>query len=45
MIAADGVNSLVRAAMMKETRLNFSQTYESYGYKELTLPSGPNGTW
>ena len=25
--------------------MNFSTVHEGHGYKELTLPAGPNGEW
>ena len=25
--------------------MNFSTVHERHGYKELTLPAGPNGEW
>jgi kynurenine 3-monooxygenase len=43
-IAADGANSAVRYPMLKQPRFNYSQHYLDYGYKELTIPAGPNGT-
>lgn len=43
--ASDGAYSAVRYEMQKTPQFNFSQTYEDYGYKELTIPAGPNGTW
>jgi kynurenine 3-monooxygenase len=42
---ADGAFSAVRYEMQKTPQFNFSQTYETYGYKELTIPAGPGGTW
>jgi len=42
---SDGAFSAVRYEMQKTPQFDFSQTYESYGYKELTIPSGPNGSW
>jgi kynurenine 3-monooxygenase len=42
-IAADGATSAVRMEMMKIPRFNFSQEYENYGYKELTIPAGDGG--
>src|SRR5437867_1869210 len=41
-IAADGATSAVRMEMLKEPRFDFSQQYENYGYKELTIPPGPH---
>ncbi len=42
-IGCDGSASAIRAEMMKLNRFNFSQQYLDYGYKELTIPAGPNG--
>jgi kynurenine 3-monooxygenase len=42
-IGADGAYSAVREKMQKTDRFNFSQTYIEHGYKELTIPAGPNG--
>jgi kynurenine 3-monooxygenase len=40
-IACDGVASAIRMEMLKLPRFDFSQNYEDYGYKELTIPAGP----
>lgn len=42
---ADGAFSAVRSEMQKNPMYNYSQTYESYGYKELEIPAGPNNTF
>jgi len=42
-IAADGAFSAIRAHMQKQEGFNYQQTYESHGYKELTIPAGPDG--
>jgi kynurenine 3-monooxygenase len=42
-IGCDGSASALRGEMLKLSRFNFSQQYLDYGYKELTLPSGPDG--
>jgi kynurenine 3-monooxygenase len=42
-IACDGSGSAVRGAMLKRSRFNFSQQHLDYGYKELTIPSSPDG--
>ena len=42
-IGCDGSASAIRADMLKLNRFNFSQQYLDYGYKELTVPAGPNG--
>jgi kynurenine 3-monooxygenase len=42
-IGCDGSASALRAEMLKQNRFNFSQHYLDYGYKELTIPAGPEG--
>jgi kynurenine 3-monooxygenase len=42
-IGCDGSASAVRSEMLKLPRFNFSQQYLDYGYKELTIPAGPQG--
>jgi len=42
-IGADGASSALRNEMLKLPRFNFSQQYLDYGYKELTIPAGPDG--
>jgi len=42
-IGCDGSASAIRAEMLKVSRFNFSQQYLDYGYKELTIPAGPQG--
>ena len=42
-IATDGAASALRSEMHKLPRFNFSQQYLDYGYKELTIPAGPDG--
>ncbi|MEL6732447.1 MAG: NAD(P)/FAD-dependent oxidoreductase [Bacteroidota bacterium] len=42
-LACDGAFSAVRYAMQKTPRFDYSQEYLAYGYKELTIPPGPNG--
>jgi kynurenine 3-monooxygenase len=42
-IGCDGSASAVRNEMLKVNRFNFSQQYLDYGYKELTIPAGPDG--
>ena len=41
-IGCDGSASAIRGEMLKQNRFNFSQQYLDYGYKELTIPAGPN---
>lgn len=40
---ADGAFSAVRQVLEKQNRFNFSQTYISHGYKELTIPPTSEG--
>jgi kynurenine 3-monooxygenase len=42
-ISCDGSASAIRREMLKLNRFNFSQQYLDYGYKELTIPAGPDG--
>jgi len=42
-IGCDGSASAVRGEMLKLSRFNYSQQHLDYGYKELTIPAGPNG--
>jgi kynurenine 3-monooxygenase len=42
-IGCDGSASAIRSEMLKQNRFNFSQQYLDYGYKELTIPAGPDG--
>jgi kynurenine 3-monooxygenase len=44
-IATDGAASPVRQSMLHLPRFNFSQEYENYGYKELIIPPGTNGSF
>lgn len=44
-IGTDGSASAVRSEMQRSRRFNYSQHYLDYGYKELTIPPGPDGTW
>ncbi|MGA7852386.1 MAG: NAD(P)/FAD-dependent oxidoreductase [Candidatus Acidiferrales bacterium] len=43
LIGADGSSSAIRQEMQKLGRFNLSQEYLDYGYKELTIPAGPDG--
>ena len=45
LFGADGAYSVVRGAMQRSERFNYSQTYLEYGYKELTIPAAPGGGW
>jgi len=42
-IGCDGSASAIRTEMLKLGRVNFSQQYLDYGYKELTIPASPEG--
>jgi kynurenine 3-monooxygenase len=44
-IGTDGSASAIRMDMLKSGRCNFSQQYLEHGYKELTIPAGPNGEY
>jgi kynurenine 3-monooxygenase len=45
-ISADGAFSAARLAMQtKSDRFEYSQKYLDQGYKELTIPAGPNGEY
>ncbi len=44
-VGADGAYSAVRTAMQKQDRTDYSQDYLTHGYKELTIPAGPGGTF
>ncbi len=45
LIGTDGAYSAIRSAMLKTERFDYSQDYEDYGYKELTIAPGPDGAW
>lgn len=42
LIGCDGAASALRAEMLKLSNFDFSQQHLDYGYKELTIPAGPN---
>lgn len=44
-IGADGAYSAVRGWMQKREGFNYHQEYLSHGYKELTIPAGPGGSF
>jgi kynurenine 3-monooxygenase len=44
-IGTDGAFSKVRASMYTMPRFDYQQFYINYGYKELTIPAGPNGSF
>ena len=45
LFGSDGSFSSVRAEMQRLDRFNYSQHYIEHGYKELTIPAGPGGTF
>ena len=45
LIGADGAFSLARYTMIKTDKFNYEQVYEDHGYKELSIPAGPENTW
>lgn len=44
-VGADGAFSAVRGALQRMDRFEYHQEFLSHGYKELTIPAGPNGTY
>jgi kynurenine 3-monooxygenase len=44
-IGADGAYSSVRSAFQISDRFDYSQSYIEHGYKELTIPAGPSGSF
>ena len=42
-IGTDGSASAIRTEFLKTNLFNFSQQYLAYGYKELSIPPGPDG--
>jgi kynurenine 3-monooxygenase len=42
-VGADGAYSAVRQLMHRNERADFTQEFLPWGYKELTLPAGPDG--
>ena len=42
---ADGAYSIVREAILRYSRANFSREYIDHGYKELTMPPGDDGDY
>lgn len=43
-IGADGAFSVVREHLVRGTRVDYRQEFLDWGYKELTIPPGPDGT-
>lgn len=44
-LGTDGAGSAIRQAMLGRPGFADDESVLSHGYKELTLPAGPNGTW
>jgi kynurenine 3-monooxygenase len=45
-IGVDGAFSAVRQSMQKKIEnFNYDESYLAHGYKELTIPPGPDGSW
>lgn len=44
-LGTDGAFSPLRASLQRTPRFDHSQTWLSHGYKELTIPPGPNGSF
>ncbi|MCS7000441.1 MAG: NAD(P)/FAD-dependent oxidoreductase [Bacteroidota bacterium] len=45
LIGADGAYSAVREVLRTRDRYNYCQEYLDYGYKELSIPAGPDGSF
>ena len=46
MIGVDGAFSAVRKSMQSEiANFQYDESYLAHGYKELTIPPGPDGSW
>jgi len=45
-IGVDGAFSAVRQSMQKQlSEFEYDESYLAHGYKELTIPPGPDGSW
>ena len=45
-IGVDGAFSAVRQSMQKKIeKFDYDESYLAHGYKELTIPPGPDGSW
>jgi kynurenine 3-monooxygenase len=45
-IGVDGAFSVVRASMQRNIdNFQYNESYLAHGYKELTIPPAPNGSW
>lgn len=42
-IGADGAGSALRRSLIQRVRVNYQQDYLEHGYKELSMPPGPQG--
>lgn len=42
-LGADGAGSALRRSLIQRLRVNYSQDFLDYGYKELTIPPGADG--
>ncbi|HET8948143.1 MAG TPA: NAD(P)/FAD-dependent oxidoreductase [Candidatus Polarisedimenticolia bacterium] len=45
LLATDGAWSVVRRRMQRLDRFDYDQSFLTHGYKELTIPPGPNGSF
>ena len=45
LFGADGAFSALRGALQKTDRFEYSQSYIEHGYKELSIPAGPDAGW
>jgi kynurenine 3-monooxygenase len=46
LIGVDGAFSAVRQSMQKKlAEFDYDESYLAHGYKELTIPPGPDGSW
>ncbi|MDQ3115052.1 MAG: FAD-dependent monooxygenase [Verrucomicrobiota bacterium] len=44
-LGVDGAFSVVRGALQRQNRFEYSQSYLAHGYKELTIPPASDGSW
>jgi len=45
LFGADGAHSALRNSYVYQDRVNAAQHYLEHGYKELSIPAGPEGSW
>jgi kynurenine 3-monooxygenase len=45
LLGADGAFSALRGALQKTDRFEYSQSFIDHGYKELSIPAAPDGSW